>query len=507
MSTPFTEILRRKRLARTPGFAGGDLEDQVQRTPETVPGDLSTPQSVPQVQPPTAGPGWQQLTPQNQQAVTRPRTVMPASPRPMLGVPSALESSPDSQRQRTVSFNPETGRPNEDYYQQRGDLSGLYNAYQNWGPHGGKRGFKNALKAGALMAAQSVAANPQDPVTAALAGFGLGAAGGAVRPNFKNQLVRGFKLQQVGGELKNQLALERERANIDASTMIPVMLDNGQQVMVPAKSAATLASRQQEIGMRGDTLEARKKRWDQLGTHEAARDAQALYNSGAADDSAELRAEIARRLGLPAGTALPQRGLGNQIKLDENGNYVVISPRSGQTTQTGTQSYDVTREAGRDQRAQAAQAGANYRAGLRGPNGVKLDGATKRRIAQGHGAIEDIKGRLAAKDDEIKRLNAQPDSPPDASGESPKNRRLRQLGQEREKIVREGTSATAELNALDPENEWGAGEGGYPYSKPRQIVSQGNGRSIEGAIDAFKRSQKRDPTADEIARMKAALDQ
>lgn len=410
---------------------------------------------------------------------SRPRTTQPTS--------VTAETRP-----RAVTFDPATGKPNEDFYRQRNDPAGLYNAYQNWQPHGGKRGFKNSLKGALMMAGQAVQSNPDDPVTAAIAGFATGLGGATAAPNFTNRLRRQQRLGQYGSELKNQLELKKQQAAIDQSQMVEVELDNGQKVLVPAKSAATLASHQQEIGMRGDTLEARKKRWDALGEHEGARDAQALYNSGAADDSAELRAEIAKRLRLPAGTVLPPRGLGNQVKLDESGNYIVISPRSGQVTATNQKSYEPTREKGRDRRATAAQQAAsartqyiqeqtNKRAGMRG-GAARVDPATKREIAKGVGVVEQLKGELSALDEQIQRL----DAAAKGRAQTPEEvQRLTSLGRQRAEKVNQAKAAAAQLDALDPENETGVGEGGYPYRKPRAAQTGTEDPKVRAYADRF----------------------
>lgn len=440
-------------------------------------------------------------------------------------IPTYNVPESETTRPRAVSFDPQTGRPNEDYYRERGDTAGLYEATRNWEPHGGKRGFKNSLKAALLMGAEGARANPNDPVTGALAGLAIGGAAGTAVPNLTNRLRRQQQLGQLGGELKRDLDLKKQQAAIDQSQMVEVELDNGQHVMVPARTAAALQSRQQEIGLRGDTLEARKGRWDKLGEHEAARDAQALYNSGAADDSAELRAEIARRLRLPTGTVLPPRGLGNQIKLDESGNYVIVNPRSGQVTQTNQQSYEPTREKGRDRRAtqaqqaamsrvQAQQAGANQRAGMRGTGPARLDSTTRNNIAKGVGAVEAVKGELTQIDAQIKALD---DATKGRALTPEEQSRITSLGRQRQEKVNQAKAITAQLDALDPNNETGVGEGGYPYRKPRQqaapsdldrpIYGKPSGRTIEGAINAFKRKVGRAPTAEEIAKMKAALGQ
>lgn len=433
--------------------------------------------------------------------------------------PRTIEDTTPATRLRAVSFDPQTGRPREEFYRDRGDTSGLLDAYQRWTPHGAKRGFKNSLKSGLALASEAVRNNPDDPVTAAIAGFGIGTAGGTAAPNFKNRLVRQWKMGQLGQEAKSDLERRKSEAAIETGQMVEVELDNGQRVMVPAKSAAALQSRQQEIGLRGDTLESRKKRWNQLGEHEAARDAQALYNSGAADDSAELRAEIARRLRLPAGTALPPRGLGNQIKIDDAGNYIVISPRSGAAApvvkgEQSVGSLQKTQEATRQRRFEQQQANIDRRQSQRlaaqaGRAGSpqRLDGATKREIAKGVGVMERIKGELSALDERIKRI----DDAAKGRRQTPEEvELLTSLGRQRAAKVNEARAAAAQLDALDPNSETGVGEGGYPYRKMRGQAPQAprsDGRTIEGAIDAFTRKVGRPPTEEEIAKMRAALGQ
>lgn len=485
--TPFEEILRRRRDRRQPMDErlpdGRSVTDLIQDQ-SLLPPRPQANSDLPSIALPNA-----------QRSITWD-TGQRANQVPM---PESARAPEDASRPRAVTFDQQTGRPNETYYRDRGDTAGLYNAYENWTPHGGKRGFKNALKSGLLVASQAVRSNPNDPVTAAIAGFGAGLGGGVASPNLLNRARRQEKLQQVGGELKNSLALQKEQAGIDAAQMVPITLENGEQVLVPAKSAAGLRSHQQEIGLRGDTLDARRNRWNQLGEHEAARDAQALYNSGAADDSAELRAEIARRLRLPPGTALPPRGLGNQVKLDDSGNYVVISPRSGAVTQTGVGSYETTKEGGRDRRAEAVQAGAtervrmqqagaNQRAGMRGTGSTRLPAAVQTRIAAGVGALEGAKTDLTQLDAQIKQLD---DASKGRTKTPEEMEKITRLGRQRQQKVNEATRAAAELNALDPNNESGIGEGGYPYRKPRAAVQSDLDRPLYGTPSYAGRTMSR----------------
>lgn len=548
--TPFDEILRRKRRARTPGFAGGELDEQLarddlifdkrkggydiygglnprqgeravdakrrldleaamigRRDPSiegeamfAPPGEQDTALDyVPQsrfsrlrqhpplgAQPPRPtgipldahwdatgigpdGGEWispsggrdRVLTPANRTAITRPRTTG--------AMPDVMTAPPEASRQRAVSFDPVTGRPNETFYRDKDNVAGLYDAYRNWEPRGAKRGFKNSLKSALLMAAEGVRAAPDDPITGALSGLVVGAGAGTASPNFLNRLRRQQRLPQLAAEVGSELDREKTQAQIDAGRMIEVTLDNGQTVMVPAKTAGTLQSRQQEIDLRGNTLEARKKRWSQLNEHEAARDAQALYNSGAADDSAELRAEIARRLRLPPDIVLPPRGLGNQIKVDELGNYVVISPRSGEVTDTGRGSFSKTQEAGREIRSRRATQAANERTRYiqgqinqrqanRPAGGVRPDTVTGRKAATLIGKIEQRR-RTMVRADELLKAN-----PDDAEARAM-----------REKAQAEGEGFAAELNALGAGYEAGPGVLGYPYYK-RGGVQQSSGR-------------------------------
>jgi len=239
-----------------------------------------------------------------------------------------------------------------------------------------------------------------------------------------------------------------------------------------------------------------------MGKHEAARDAQALYNSGAADDDDDLRDEIVRRMGLPAGTHLPPHTQG-QIKTDENGNFILVNPRSGAITTPavpteGTPkpvgSFAKTQLGAANTRAANAQAGANYRAGLRGTGrGPAPDRATARKAAELVGRIETA--RKAMEQADI------------ALGANPKDTAAKQT---RANAQQAGEGWAAQLNALDAGYEAGAGEKGFPYYKQRgggaSAAPQG-GRTIDGAVKAFTKRFDRAPTADEVARMKAALEQ
>lgn len=475
----------RQRLRGTPGFAGGTLEEQLARAAGET-GDVN----APRVNPTDAALG----------GAARPRIVnsaVPADIAPPPVPPQQTRVPVDSAPPPTAAMADwRTGRPRESFYRDQGDTQGLYDAYQNWNPSGGKRGFKNALKAGALTAAMA-AQNTDNPLAIATA-FGVGAGGGAVNPNFKNRLVRNFKLQQVGGELGQGLKLEKDRAIIEQGQMVPFQLPDGTYTQVPAKSAAVLASRQQGqanvLSERKRNLNARVKRWEGMAGHEAAQDAQRLYNSGAADDDDDLKDEIVRRMGLPVGTRLPNATQG-QLAVDDQGNYIVVNRRSGtaapvsptaQPAQPATApqgatlpaapparvgSMQRTNEAGRNARTATTQAAITererIRSGGRGGRG-KIDAADRRQGAKVIGSIEEIRKALTDIDTDIARVNATPEGQIESGAtETAKNLRLKALGRKRAEIVNSGTAAAAELNALNAGYEAGPGANGYPYYKDR----------------------------------------
>jgi hypothetical protein len=131
--------------------------------------------------------------------------------------------------------------------------------------------------------------------------------------------------------------------------MVPVTLDDGTTVMAPAKTAGALTSQQQRVRQASDTLTARKQRWASMGKNERTKSAIAIYNSGGANDPETLSA-ISDALGLPADLK-PKFVAGEVIpQADENGVVQLISKRDGSKMDTGVQSYEVTKETGRNQR-------------------------------------------------------------------------------------------------------------------------------------------------------------
>jgi len=424
----FLDAFNRKRrptLYDIPGFAGGDLGDLLERVPQEptrprmVTGQQSS-QSDPIYNDTTQQwenipqePQRQVLTPTNQENVTRPRTVTKSpfidrltqgQTRPRIADPTSF----DAEHLREIESQP--------------------------------LGLRGKLG----LVAQNVATN-------------LGYHSLPTRR------------QRDAGEVENRLgrdvALDKNRVAIEQGQMVPFQLPDGTWTQVPAKSAAVLASRQQgqqgTLSIRRQQMDSHNKRWDTMAKHEAAQDAQRLYNSGAADDNEDLRDEIASRMGLPVGTKLPPSTQG-QLAVDSSGNYILVNKRTGADKpvlqgEKPVASMQNTLEAGRNRRAAAAQTGANQRAAMRGTNagqGRKITPAERKDMAETAAVINSVHRKLTAIDDQIKNEK-------DAN-------KLRVLQNKRKDLVEEGALNADKMNRIDPDNEWGSGTGGYPYTKPRQ---------------------------------------
>lgn len=426
----FLDTLRR-RMRTTPGYAGGSLEEQIARDSGQD----------------------QMLTQRNQEAVTRPRTVNPQLPTEM--------TAPPTTRERTVTYNQQTGRPNEDFYRDRGDTEGLYNALQEWEPRGGKRGFKNSLKSGLMYAAQAIQQNPDDPITAGIAGFGVGAGGATASPNFTNRLRRQWKLQQTGGELKNKLALDKEQAQIAG------------------------------IGSQADAREAAIRQGDErlrqgetrLGHQSAQMLARILNAREEFDPDDPENQELVNALRAAKVPVVPKKR-GQQLKWVQNaatGQWEImagdkstgLSTSSTVTTPSGTPLVTTseselnrrTRRVEGEKNRQAAETRARIR---REGTGAKPDRVSQRRAAKLVSDIEYNRKAMAAAD---ANLAADPNSA--------------KFKEQRATAQADGERAATELNALNAGYEAGKGEKGYPYYKQR-----GEAQSQQGGQYAGKRISK-----------------
>lgn len=294
---------------------------------------------------------------------------------------------------------------------------------------------------------------------------------------------------------RDQLATDFELQKQSLSQMVPVTLDNGQQVMVPAKQAGTLQSQQQRIKAQNDTIaerrrvnENRKKHWDAMDSRDRKRLIVSLYNTGGLNDP-EMLEYAADQLGLPGN--LREKFVAGQMRdaIDDEGNLIQVNRQTNEVTDIGRKSYEITKEAGRERRATAAQSGANYRAGLRGTGAgaaPRPDRATARRAATLVGQIERARREMEAAD---------------AKGDNTRREQARLMGEQ----------AASELNALEAGYEAGPGEKGYPYYKKgaqsgSQPSGQYSGRRISKAnVAEFGRRHGMSPEqAEEYLRKEGA---
>lgn len=391
-----------KRRFLAPGYAGDTLEDQIAR------------ESVMQ------SPNDQVLTEQNREAITRPRTVTPSfrdafnrKSVPQDGFGSTGE--PFGTRDRRT-------QPRNYVADNAQYVRDLQNRPRNWKD------------------------KTLDVIDAVNVGLGNKPRTTLSKPE--------RELARAQGQLGMDIALEKQAQN----DLIPVTLDNGQTVMAPAKSAATIASRQQEIALRGDTLTARKKRWDTLGSNERRREIGLMYRSGGLNTPEGLE-YAARELGIPV--ALMPKFMAGLMRdaIDDEGNIIEINRQTGAVTPTGEQSYEVTKEAGRERRAIASQEGQDRRKAVTPPRaarGQTVDKTAQRRAANLIGQIDRARRELQLADE--------------ALGRNPNDTTAQQARRNAQSV---GEQSASELNALNAGYEAGPGEKGYPYYKQKGGEPQG----------------------------------
>lgn len=259
------------------------------------------------------------------------------------------------------------------------------------------------------------------------------------------------EIAQTQQRVARDMALEKH----EQGDLVPVTLQNGEVVNVPKKSAAALASRQQEIGLRGDTLEARKKRWDSLSSNERRKQIVAEYKAGLLNNDPRALDQAARELNIP-GTLLPAFIQGQmRDAIDDDGNLIEMNRQTGATV-VGPKSYETVKEAGRESRADAGIASREKIASMparqgAGGRGGGVDKTAQRRAATLIGQIERARREMEYADQK---------------GDANAKRNAQAVGEQ----------AAAELNALGAGYEAGRGEGGYPYYKQKEGQAQQGGK-------------------------------
>jgi hypothetical protein len=188
-------------------------------------------------------------------------------------------------------------------------------------------------------------------------------------------LQTGRQREEAGamGQLGQDLAIQKEQSQRDLSEMVPIQLPDGTWTKTPAKNVATIASRNQEQGFNREqrmaAAQAHKDRWAQMGKHERVQDALRVYNSGGANDP-ETLAAISSALDLPKD--LQPKFVSGEVALqaDDAGQIQAYNKRTGQKTDTGITSWNVTAETGRNTRRDKNAADAMERTRLIAQSGA-----------------------------------------------------------------------------------------------------------------------------------------
>lgn len=280
------------------------------------------------------------------------------------------------------------------------------------------------------------------------------------------------QIAEAEQRLGTELTVGQKQNAIQAGQMVPVTLEDGTVVEVPARSAGNLQSQQQRIRQQADQALERKrvnsariKRWERMEARDRKRLLADLYKSGGTNDPEQLE-YIADQLGIP-GTLRP-KFIGGQMRdaIDADGNLIQINRQTGDVTPTGTQSYEVTKQAKADQRSQAGIASRERIAAMPARSGASagrsVTAGERKDIAETSAIINQVRRQLTDVDSKINAINAK-----GANASTEEKAQLAVLGRERAELVETGALQADKLNQIDPEREWGSGTGGYPYSKPK----------------------------------------
>lgn len=296
-------------------------------------------------------PNPQVLTPQNQQAITRPRTVSQLPPQATasirdmmarqaqqpIGQPNtAINDAPQPMRQmqQTMNLPDETpfGSSGEPFRTDRPrrveqrDTVADDDAYLRDVESGVKHG---GWKAKVLQGLENLNQQFND------------------KP--RGRTLREMQIAQGQGMLGRDMAVEKSRTASELSSLTPVQLEDGSTVMVPRRGAGKLASDQQRIGQMDAATKVRIDGLKSLDKRRRVQSAIQIYNSGGANNPATLSA-LSQALELPAdlqakfnaGEVVPQ--------VDANGGVQLINKRDGSVVDTGVTSYETTKESGRNTR-------------------------------------------------------------------------------------------------------------------------------------------------------------
>ena len=242
-------------------------------------------------------------------------------------------------------------------------LSKQLEAEQSWEPQAHGNRLIGALKS----ARDAIRLNARPGMSIGeLAGTAIGGAGVGLATRNPDLYAKEVEQRKTLGDLSTALGVEKERATIANASMVPISVPDGRggyiQTMVPqGKAAATLQASektrqgQQKIDETAEQNKAHRDRWSALGRAERKRQITNEYKAGMLRTPQQLQ-DAADELEIP-GELQPAFIRGEmRDALDAKGNLIEVNRRTGAVTaptQDGqpVQSYEVTKEANRNQRA------------------------------------------------------------------------------------------------------------------------------------------------------------
>jgi hypothetical protein len=282
----------------------------------------------------------QTLTLQNQQAITRPRTVVPTKIRDMLTQQSQApvttnsdvpDTSPTMQPMRenpypefapTVNGEPFGSRPRRtqmrDFVADDSQyLRDLENQPRNW----------------------------KDKTVDAIRALDQHFNG----PSQGLPTKRERDIARAQSTLGRDLAVDKQRSDSALKDLVDVTLSDGTTVKVPARGAGALQSQQQNVAQRATMNKARIDRLKLMPTEKRQAEIAKLVRSGDMN-TPELLEYATDVLGLPA-ELKPHIAAGDIIsQVDDNGSVQLVNKRTKEVYDTGIMSYETTKEKGRNAR-------------------------------------------------------------------------------------------------------------------------------------------------------------
>lgn len=256
-----------------------------------------------------------------------------------------------------------------------------------------------------------------DPLSAPVV-FGMGAAD----PNKPYKLRRHEQLGRQREQQTYDLGVQKEQAQIDNLGMVPVSVPDGRggyvttQVQKGKQAGVLQGNERTRISGERQTEQTRRteayiSHLNGLPAKAQAEAARKIWMSGVADGQDDLKADLAKRMGLTED--LPDTDKGT-VKTDANGNFTVVHSRSGESntvtdSETGkpTGSFAQTQLTSQNVRAKAHEAASNARTALLAGNkkeSERLDRLAK--AAEIHGDLLAGKELMNSSDPETKQKGA-----------------------------------------------------------------------------------------------------